>query len=78
MSEILLRCLLAKLPAGCWESFFERNGFHLAALPSRPDGWSAALMVVLLQGSAISNKDLKRRNRWVLSYRLTEARRWVR
>lgn len=55
-----------KTPSWLLGEFFERNGFHLAALPSRPDGRTAALMVVLLQGSAISSKDLKRRNRWVL------------
>ena len=35
-----------------------RSGFRLATLPQRPDWWSAAEMVVLLEGSPISTEEL--------------------
>ena len=35
-----------------------RNCFHLATLPQRPDWWSAAEKVVLLEGSSISTEEL--------------------
>ena len=36
----------------------QRSGFHLATLPKRPDWWSAAVMVVLLERSPISTDEL--------------------
>jgi hypothetical protein len=36
-----------------------RSGFRLATLPYRPDWWSAAEMVVLLEGSPISTEELE-------------------
>jgi hypothetical protein len=35
-----------------------KSGFHLATLPQRPDWWSAAEMVILLDGSPISKEEL--------------------
>ena len=35
-----------------------RSGFRLATLPQRPDWWSAAEMVVLLEGPPITTEEL--------------------
>jgi hypothetical protein len=53
----VFRCLLAnsKRAVMC---LLLRSGFCLATLPKRPDRWSAAEMVVLLDGSLISTKEL--------------------
>ena len=37
--------------------FLLRSGFRLATLPYRPDWWSAAEMVVLLEGSPLSTEQ---------------------
>ena len=37
--------------------FLLRSGFRLATLPYKPDWWSAAEMVVLLEGSPLSTEE---------------------
>ena len=51
------RCLLAKSK---WTvmCLLLRSDFHLATLPWRPDWWSAAEIVVLLEGSPIYIEEL--------------------
>ena len=44
-----------KLQVGC---LLLRSGFRLAILPNRPDWWSAAEMVVLLEYSSVSTEEL--------------------
>ena len=53
----VFRCLLenSKWAVMC---LLLRSGFRLATLPLRPDWWSAAEMVVLLEGSPISTEEL--------------------
>ena len=52
----VFRCLLAnsKRAVMC---LLLRSGFRLATLPYRPDWWSAAEMVVLLEGSPLSTEQ---------------------
>ena len=55
---IVFRCLLlnSKWAVIC---LLLRSGFRLATLPKRPDWYSAAEMVVLLEGSPISTEELQ-------------------